>query len=134
MKKKGKKLTFSAAVISAALGLAGCSDADVKSLLQPVGDDFSQRIDRILNELVGDLENYVPDDNLNEEVYGPPEEFVEYLPEQNVQELVYGPPEMYGPEDETPVIPETEDDLESSVDFDPSENMVPAVYGPPEDM
>ena len=74
-------------------------------------------------------------------VYGPPPE--EYEPEDNEIEAVYGPPEDLGwdepvegpetdPETDSEDDPET--DPEDDPDYDPSLNELVDVYGPPADV
>ena len=74
-------------------------------------------------------EEYEPDQNEIETVYGPPEDLGwdepvesedEYDPDLNEIEDVYGPP---------PMDDDGEDDTDE--DYDPEENIPVAVYGPP---
>ena len=52
-----------------------------------------------------------------------------FAPDENVDEDVYGPPQPYeDPIDE----PESVGEPESAGEYDPEENMEPEVYGPPE--
>ncbi|MCR5794217.1 MAG: hypothetical protein K6G61_02550 [Solobacterium sp.] len=80
--------------------------------------------------------SYDPDDNVNEDVYGPPEEDpaetpvteqIEetYDPAENVPVCVYGPASYF--EDEEPA----EETAVPQETYDPEENVPADVYGPP---
>ena len=84
MKKSLKKLAFGAALTASALTFAACQ-----------------------NEATT--------------VYGPPENFTS---EENINEDVYGPPV----EDDT-----TDKDTLKPSEYNPDDNFPPTVYGPPED-
>lgn len=69
--------------------------------------------------------NFFPWENVQENVYGPPEWFEdenEYKPENNQNEDVYGPPEWF----------EDENKNENEIEYNPDENLNVVVYGPPE--
>lgn len=59
-------------------------------------------------------------------VYGPPPD--DYEPDDNVVETVYGPPEDYDPADN-----ELADVYGPPEDYESSDNELVGVYGPPED-
>jgi len=69
---------------------------------------------------------FIPSCNTPTCVYGPPPE--DYEPDENVVETVYGPPEDLGYD---PVENEPEDVYGPPSDFDPDDNIPEAVYGPP---
>ena len=85
MKKSLKKLAFGAALTASALTFAACQNE--------------------ATTVYGPPENYTSEENINEDVYGPPVE--DDTTDQN-----------------SPLKPEK---------FNPDDNIPPAVYGPPED-
>ena len=61
-------------------------------------------------------------------MYGPPPD--DYDPDENELETVYGPPEDYESDDSE----ESGSTSSESTTFDPAENELVDVYGPPEDV
>ena len=78
MKKTGKILTFSAAMIASA-GLTGCFLYPEPSLY--AGPDFS--------------EDYKEEDNVQEAVYAGPDFYNDYNEEDNVNEDIYAGPDFW---------------------------------------
>ncbi len=86
MKKSLKKLAFGAALSASALTFAACQNS-MTTVYGPPPDD------------------YTSEENINEDVYGPP------LPDSE-------------PQDEEDITATTEK-------YDPNDNLAPTVYGPP---
>jgi len=86
---------------------------------------------------------FIPSCNTPTCVYGPPPE--DYEPDENVVETVYGPPEDYDPADNEPVeVYGPPEDFDVTInepeclygppeDYEPADNELVDVYGPPED-
>ena len=119
MKKNGKVMVFSAAMI-ASTGLTGCAKApaEVASELYNV---IASRLED-LKQLQNNKENpnpgpqiidYEPNDNVEEDIYGPPDFWDDYDGEDNIEETVYGPPDFYD-------------------DYDPVENVEGVLYASPD--
>lgn len=95
--KKTKKTMLIAAALTAAAGLAGCTNEPSDSGLQNVygpPPDYLQEMDtedESANEQPSDsTEEYDPADEEIPDVYGPP---VDYEPSEDEIPAVYGPPE-----------------------------------------
>ena len=71
---------------------------------------------------------FIPSCNTPVDLYGPPPD--DYDPDENELETVYGPPEDYEPDDSQ----ESGSTSSESTTFDPAENELVDVYGPPEDV
>ena len=113
MKKRKKTKTTAAGIIS---GLMAVS--------------FSQAC--VFNQNAGvygppPSDAYEPDDNVNEDVYGPPEIIEEtFEPSDNVPACVYGPQSWFEEEGDP-----AEETAVPAPDYDPEENVPGDVYGPP---
>ena len=112
MKKAGRKLAFGAAVMTAALNLTACNNRNAAvygppesgkpetdlsteaESVKPEAESGTQTEQRVETELITETEaaltEFDPDDNLNNDVYGPPEDFEM---KNNMIPAVYGPPE-----------------------------------------
>ena len=90
MKKSGKVLAFSAAMIASA-SLTGCD-------MMPV-----EMIQDLYNSISGGPEEYNPDDNLPEALYAGPDYWNNYDPEENIEDDIYAGPGYW---DEYDVEPE----------------------------
>ena len=82
MKKTGKILTFSAAMIASA-GLTGCSKIPAE-LAQELYSIFS-----------GQADDFDPDDNVGEDIYAGPDFYDDYYEEDNLEEALYAGPDYW---------------------------------------
>jgi hypothetical protein len=107
MKKTGKKLAFTAAVMAAALNIGACtafspSDNNEPEVYGPPEDvstsaeqGSGQTKKKSTGQKASEIEGLKFDekDNKNEEVYGPPEDIESFDTDRNMVPCVYGPPE-----------------------------------------
>ena len=108
MKKTGKIMAFSAAMIASA-GLTGCAKAPAE-LADELYNIFASKLED-LKQLQNDFE---PDDNFEEDIYGPPDFWDDYDGEDNIENTLYGPPDFY---DEYEPVENVEGVLYASPDF-----------------
>ena len=114
MFKKLKKLILGGTIFSTAANMHACVYGPPESLG--------------LNQS-SDIKTY--DDSQNERQTTVTTTNTEFRPEDNENEDVYGPPEYFGAEPEEPDDPEEESSAPED-SFDPEENLNVCVYGPPE--
>ncbi len=82
MKKSGKILTFSAAMLASA-GLSGCSTVPAE-LAKELYSIFMNR-----------AEDYDPDQNVEEDIYAGPDFYEDYYEEENIVPALYAGPDFY---------------------------------------
>ncbi|MBE5996212.1 MAG: hypothetical protein E7240_02510 [Lachnospiraceae bacterium] len=134
MKKSRKALTFTAAMMTAAM-LSACHETVYGPPPETVyGPPEDYEESSVVIETV--KPSYDPGDDIPEDVYGPPPEEDDY--DDDIPETVYGPPEDFepvSPEDSSADPAKEESKAESSITAvpTPEEESIPeTVYGPPE--
>ncbi len=82
MKKSGKILTFSAAMLASA-GLSGCSKVPAELAKE------------LYNIFMNKADNYDPGDNIEEDIYAGPDFYDDYYGEENIESVIYAGPDFY---------------------------------------
>ena len=114
MKKSGKILTFSAAMLASA-GLSGCSTVpaelakELYNIFMNRAEDYDpdQNVEEDIYAGPDFYEDYYEEENIVPALYAGPDFYEDYNGEDNVEEALYAGPEFFDEYDPGPVMPDT---------------------------